>query len=146
MNDVLLRIADSPPTSVTSGATVREAVAAMLAARVGAVAVIDDGALVGIFTERDLMRDVVGQGRDPATTRVHQVMVRDPVSVAPDTRRSVALDLMLERHFRHLPITGHDGRPVGMLSIRNLLAHQVGRLREAMDSLEQYIAADGPGG
>ena len=146
MHDVLLKIADTPPTQVTSSATVAQAVGRMIEARVGAVAVIDDGALTGIFTERDLMRSVVGERRDPDTTQVAEVMVRRPIHVAPDTRRSEALDLMLTRHIRHLPITGADGTVLGMLSIRNLLAHQVERLREGLDSLEQYIAADGPGG
>ena len=145
-HDVLLKLADAPPTNVPSTANVARAVQIMIAARVGAVAVIDDGALVGIFTERDLMRSVVGAHRDPDATTVGEVMVSDPISVQPGTRRSVALELMLTRHIRHLPIVDEAGKPLGMLSIRNLLAHQVERLREGLDSLEQYIAADGPGG
>ena len=146
MNDPLLKIADTPPTSVTGATNVLDAVKTMRAARVGAAAVIDDGALRGIFTERDLMNSVVGAGLDPAATAVEDVMVADPVCVEVGTARSKALDLMLTNHFRHLPVVDVDGRPLGMLSIRNLLHHQVERLREGMESLEQYILADGPGG
>ena len=146
MTDPLLTLADTPPTSVSSDATVREAVTVMSDASVGAVAVIDDGNLVGIFTERDLMRRVINEGRNTDDTTVGEVMVRDPVSVRPDTKRQDALDLMLEHHFRHLPVTGDDGKPIGMLSIRNLLHDQVRQLREDVESLEHYLAADGPGG
>ena len=53
---------------------------------------------------------------------------------------------MLKNHFRHLPITGDDGKALGMLSIRNLLHEQVRRLESDVESLESYLAADGPGG
>jgi CBS domain-containing protein len=142
----LMKICDSPPTSVTPAATVMDAVHAMVAARVGAVAVLDGERLRGIFTERDLMRRVVAEGRDPRTTRVADVMVGDPVSVGADTTRERALDLMMEHHFRHLPVVDAKGRAIGMVSIRNLLRHQVVRLSEDVRALEQYLAADGPGG
>jgi CBS domain-containing protein len=146
MTGPLLKIADTPPTSVPSDATVQAAVAVMLEARVGAVCVIDDGALTGIFTERDLMRSVVGAGLDPAATAIGDVMVGEPRSIVVGSSRAQALELMLKKHIRHLPVLDVDGRPLGMLSIRNLLRNQVERLRDGMDSLEQYLLADGPGG
>ncbi len=146
MNVPLLKLADSPATSVASATSVADAVRSMIDARVGAVAVIDDDKLKGIFTERDLMTRVVGEARDPSATTIADVMVSDPVSVTPETKRSDALDLMVEKHFRHLPIVDVDGRLLGMLSIRNLLSHQVERLSDSVTSLEQYLAADGPGG
>lgn len=146
MHDPLLKIADTPPTAVTGDTMVLDAVKTMRTARVGAAAVIDDGTLRGIFTERDVMNSVVGAGLDPATTSVADVMVSEPVCVEVGTARSKALTLMLENHFRHLPVVDDEGRPLGMLSIRNLLHHQVERLQDGMDSLEQYLLADGPGG
>ncbi len=142
----LLKLADSPPTTVTPGTSVLAAVDAMRAARVGAVAVVEGDVLRGIFTERDLMLRVVGADLEPAATTVGEVMVSDPVSVQADTPRPEALKVMIDNHFRHLPITDAEGRLVAMVSIRNLLKHQVKRLEGHMASLEQYIAADGPGG
>jgi len=53
---------------------------------------------------------------------------------------------MLERHFRHLPVVDHYGKLLGMLSIRNVLQWRVDDLTQELDSLEQYVANDGPGG
>lgn len=142
----LLKLADSPPTTVSPGTSVLAAVDAMREARVGAVAVVEGEQLKGIFTERDLMLRVVAADLEPAATTVGEVMVKDPVSVKPDTPRPEALKLMIDNHFRHLPIADADGKLLAMVSIRNLLKHQVERLEGHMASLEQYIAADGPGG
>ena len=142
----LLRIAHAPAVTVGTDATVSDAVNAMLDNRVGAVVVADEGKLAGIFTERDLMVKVVGPGLNAATVEIREVMEDDPVSVTAATRRSEALGLMMERHFRHLPVVDDDDTVLGMLSIRNLLQHQLDRLKEQMDSLEQYVLADGPGG
>jgi CBS domain-containing protein len=142
----LLRISHRPPTCVSPSATVREATRRMVEDRVGAVAVVDGDRLVGIFTERDLMVRVVDRGSDPDSVLVADVMGRDPATLPPDGRRGAALDLMVSRHFRHVPITGPAGDVLGMLSIRDLLQHQLHRLSEHMDSLEAYVAADGPGG
>lgn len=146
MNRPLMQIASMPAESVPSDATVQDAVLKMVGARIGAVAVVDDGRLSGIFTERDLMTKVVAKGADITAIKVSDVMVANPLSVASDASRDDAMDLMLKNHFRHLPVTGSDGTLVGMLSIRDLLRHQVNRLRDDVQSLEQYLAADGPGG
>ncbi|MHC5009882.1 MAG: CBS domain-containing protein [Planctomycetota bacterium] len=145
-NSPLLRICRRPPITVPLSASVQGAVQKMVESRVGAVVVLDGDQLAGIFTERDLLVKVAGKGLRPEDVPVRRVMVKDPVSVGYATRRSQALELMLTHHFRHLPVVGPDGHVEGMLSIRHLLHHQVTRLKEQMDSLEQYIAADGPGG
>jgi CBS-domain-containing membrane protein len=62
------------------------------------------------------------------------------------TTASDALTLMLERHLRHLPILGRDSRLLGMLSIRNLLEHEVEGLQRELHSLDQFLSNDGPGG
>ncbi len=146
MIEPLLRVASTPAKTVSMTASVDDAVRLMVETRVGAVAVVDEGNLVGIFTERDVMTKVVHGSLDAARTPVAEVMVRDPVSVGCNTPRSEALELMITNHFRHLPILGADGGLAGMLSIRHLLRHQVERLTGDVDSLEQYLAADGPGG
>ena len=146
MSGPLLKIATCPANCVGPESTVLEAVKQMVEARIGAVAVVDEDTLVGIFTERDLMRKVVHEGKDPSAVPIAEVMVKDPVCVTDDTARKAALDLMIKRHFRHLPVLDKDGKIEGMLSIRDLLQHQVHRLEEDVQSLEQYLLADGPGG
>ncbi len=146
MQTPLLRIASSPATLINASGTVEDAVKLMVAERIGAVAVVDDGSLVGIFTERDLMTKVVATGIDAKNTKISDVMVSNPACVTADTPRSEALDTMLSGRFRHLPVIDDDGGLTGMVSIRDLLQHQMTRLQEDVSSLTQYIAADGPGG
>lgn len=146
MNRPLMQIATSPAEYVSAEDSVEHAVHKMVAGGIGAVAVVDDGRLGGIFTERDLMTKVVSGGGDMTRLRVRDVMVPDPVRVSSETTRDEAMELMLENRFRHLPVTDTDGRLLGMLSIRDLLRHQVDRLRGDVQSLQQYLAADGPGG
>lgn len=146
MSNPLMRIATSPAVAVPVESSVQDAVKRMVDHRIGAVAVTEGAKLTGIFTERDLMTKVVGAGIDASATSIADVMATSPVCVAPDTPRDDALAMMLKGRFRHLPIADEDGSLIGMLSIRDLLQHQVSRLQEDVASLEQYLAADGPGG
>lgn len=142
----ILKMADAPPATVGESATVLEAVELMVRKRVGAVAVAKDERLLGIFTERDVMLRVVMARRDPARTSMAEVMTSDVVSAGIEMTAGEALALMIERHFRHLPILDAAGRVLGMLSIRNLLESRVDDLTRELDSLEVYLTADGPGG
>jgi CBS domain-containing protein len=142
----ILRIAHVPPPSVTPKTVVRDAVRQMTERRVGAVAVVEDGRLVGIFTERDLMTKVVQQGLDPDSTPVREVMVEDPLALPPTAARSLALERMIQGHFRHVPIVDESRRVLGMLSIRHLLQERLEAMKQEVDSLESYLSADGPGG
>lgn len=146
MTQPLRKIADCPGSCVAPDATVQDAVKKMIADRVGAVAVVEDGRVRGIFTERDLMTKVVGEGLDASRTPVTEAMAVDPVTASLDMRRGEAVDLMLENHFRHIPVVDDEGSFVGMVSIRQLLRHQMGRLQENVQALEHYLGADGPGG
>lgn len=87
---------------------------------VGALAVFDRGLLRGIVTERDLVR-AVADGVDPAATPVERYMTADPATIGPDDDVSRAAGLMVRLGVRHLPVV-EAGRPVGMLSARDLLA------------------------
>ena len=142
----LLRIAHVPPPTVELGVSVLQAVAVMARLRVGAVAVVDGGALRGIFTERDLMLRVVQQGLGPETTRVRDVMTSEVKTVTDGATTEEAIDLMLVGHLRHVPILAADGKLLGLLSIRDLLEDRMHDLNREVSSLEQYMANDGPGG
>src|SRR5882724_8397976 len=113
---------DPVAAAVSVDTCVPDAVRLMLNRHVVAVAVIDSqNRVAGIFTERDVLRKMALSGDDPAKKPVHDVMTT-PVELATlATGPGEALAIMLERHFRHLPVVDHDGNLLGMLSIRNLL-------------------------
>lgn len=142
----LLKIASVPPASVTPNASVLEAVETMAERGVGAVAVVDNGQLRGIFTERDVMMRVVLRHRSPKDARVEDVMTSPAETITAETTEEDALVHMVERHVRHLPIVDGNGQLAGMLSIRNLLEHRVDELARELHSLDQYLSNDGPGG
>jgi CBS domain-containing protein len=142
----LLKIAHVPPAHVEPGASVLHAVEVMAEEGVGAVAVVEEGQLRGIFTERDVMLRVVLRNRRPQDTQISEVMTSPVETVLEETSAEEALTHMLDRHLRHLPIVGEDGRLLGMLSIRNLLEHMVEDLSRELHSLDQYLLNDGPGG
>jgi len=101
--------------------SVAEAADRMARNRIGAVLVLDDARLLGIFSERDLLTRVIGKQRDLHTTRVGEVATRDVVCVdVAQTIRSVVETFRTHR-FRHLPVT-REGRAVGILSTRDFLA------------------------
>lgn len=127
------------PLVISPEATVMDAVEASLAARVGAVAVIKDDQLVGIFTERDMMYKVVAQRLDPDTTPIRKVMTSPVLTVPPEKRPDEVLELMLEKHIRHLPISTDGKKVEGMLSIRNILQYLVQHLRQDLNYMEAYV-------
>ena len=146
----LLKVAHVPPATVEPGATVSDAVSVMAREGVGAVALLvkaGKGELQGIFTERDVMLRVVQQKRDPSATQVRDVMTSPVETASEETTSAEALTLMLERHFAaSCRFVGNDGHLLGMLSVRNLLEDQVEHLKRELDSFDQYLSNDGPGG
>ena len=100
--------------------TVADVVAMMLANRVSAVVVVEDGAVAGIFTEHDIVARVVARRRDPHTVEVGEVMTREPFTVGPDATLGHALVLMHERSIRHLPVV-ENGRAIGIVCARDAL-------------------------
>ena len=100
-------------------ATVLEAARMMAYLRIGALLIVEDDKLVGIFSERDALTRVVAKELDPATTTLAQVMTAGPITIAPDATVQQALDIMAEKGFRHLPVL--DGEKIGaIVSIRDL--------------------------
>lgn len=105
-------------------ATVADAARLMREKRVGAVMVVEEGKLAGVFTERDALFRVVAESRNVETTRLSEVMTRKPQTVSPDKTFSDALHIMHEGGFRHVPVV-EDGRPVGMISCRDALGPEL---------------------
>ena len=147
MDSVLLRLARRPPVTIRRDATVLEAVRVMLENQVGAALVLEDGRAVGVFTERDIMGKVVAERRDPETTKVATVMTSPVHTIPAEAEPAAALELMLDKHIRHLPLVDVQRRVVGILSMRYLMRHQIDRLQDRARSLENYLGSEGhPGG
>jgi CBS domain-containing protein len=142
----LLRLAHVPSPIIGPMISVLDAVGVMARHHVGAVTVVDQGVLRGIFTERDLMLRVVQEGRNPGTTLVRDVMTSDVKTLTEDATADEVIEVMLVGHLRHVPVLGRDGRVLGLLSIRALLEDKVHDLSREVSALEQYMANDGPGG
>jgi CBS domain-containing protein len=117
-------IEDQELVTAPESATVAQAARLMKEKRVGAVMVVEEGKLVGMFTERDALFRVVAESRDARTTRLSEVMTRNPQSVDPRKTFSDALHIMHEGGFRHVPVV-EDGRPVGMVSCRDALGPEL---------------------
>jgi len=141
----ILDLCDKEIAAVSPASSVAEAIRLMLAHRVGAVAVVDAGRVVGVFTERDVLRKLVLSGRDPEEIPVRQMMTSPVETASPETTSGEALVSMLQHHFRHLPVVDPSGKLLGVLSIRDLLHGQMEELRRQLDSLEEYVASEGPG-
>ncbi|HUJ91384.1 MAG TPA: CBS domain-containing protein [Gaiellaceae bacterium] len=105
--------------TVEPSSSIGEAAEKMNAAGVGAVVVVEDFVrIVGIVTERDLLRAVASRAR-AAEARVRQWMTPDPVTIGPETSIEDAAELMFKHNFRHLPVV-KDGRALGIVSLRVL--------------------------
>lgn len=100
--------------------TLAEAAAKMRQQQTGSLLIMDGSRLSGIVTERDLLK-VVGDGQDPKSVTIRDVMTPDPVTVSPDSSIQEAARIMFDKWFRHLPVTTGDGEVVGIISLRDLL-------------------------
>jgi CBS domain-containing protein len=98
---------------------------------------------VGIFTERDVLVRVVDAGRDPAATRVEEVMTRELAVIRSATRVEEAMSVMTEKRCRHLPVV-EEGRLAGMISIGDVTRWIVRNQRHTIDDLVSYIGGEYP--
>jgi CBS domain-containing protein len=125
--------------TIGKDATVLEAALVMNEHRVGAVVVLDGGQVAGMFTERDVLRRVVGERRDPVTTPVSAVMTTEVVCCTPETTVEEARVAMKDRRIRHLPVVDGGGRLQGLISIGDLNAHEATSQEQTIHLLNEYI-------
>ena len=131
----LLEWCDEGPAIVSVLASVQEAIRTMLDKDVGAVAVIDEqGIVAGMFTERDVMAKFALSGRDAKTSPVRELMSPMVEMATEETTAAEAFKVMLERHYRHLPVVDDHGKVLGILSIRNILEARIDDLLADLDS------------
>jgi CBS domain-containing protein len=115
---------------VEPAATVREAAKAMAQSNVGCTAVLEDGRLLGLFTERDVLKRILLKDLNVDEVRVSEVMTREIVTCGPKTDVRLARLLLRDHHIRHLPVVEEDGSLLGVLSIRDLVLEELDELRK----------------
>jgi CBS domain-containing protein len=131
----LLQWCDEGPATVSVLASVEDAIRTMLDKAVGACAVIDEqGIVAGMFTERDILSKFALSGRIAKDTPVRELMSPMVEMATDETSAAEAFKVMLERHYRHLPVVDGQGRVLGILSIRNILEARIDDLLEELAS------------
>ena len=125
---------------IDGGATVFEAVTAMVEANVGALLVTDGEEISGIFTERDYLRRIAVEGRRSRDTLVREVMSTPVICITPGTGVDESMALMSDRRIRHAPVV-EDGALVGMISIGDLVKFISQRRSFQIQYLQDYIGA-----
>src|SRR3974390_328397 len=131
----LLVWCDEGPATVSVLATVEDAIRVMMDKDVGAVAVIDEqGIVAGMFTERDVLAKSALSGRPAGQAPVRELMSPMVEMATDETTAAEAFKVMLERHYRHLPVVDDQGKVLGILSIRNILEARIDDLLAEMES------------
>jgi CBS domain-containing protein len=110
-----------PPIVVERGTSVLNAAKLMQKEHVGCVLVVEKGKLDGIFTERDILMKVVGSRSDLTKTKVEEVMTSNPEALQPDDVLAYALNYMRVGGYRHVPVVDEQERPVGVVSVKNVV-------------------------
>ncbi len=107
--------------------------------RIGAVPVIEDGAVIGIFSERDVIYCIASKGAAALDYPVAEVMTSPAVTVESDLPALTALSLMTRRRIRHLPVVESDGRIAGFISIGDLVKYRIDRIEGEANAMRDYI-------
>lgn len=123
--------------------TVRAASRLMAEKKIGALLIVEQGRIAGIFTERDALNKVLAASLDPDKTLLAQVMVRDPQTIRADKPLAYALHMMAEGGFRHVPVVDADGAPLGMVSARDALGQDMVDLERDMRRLQELETSIG---
>ncbi len=124
--------------SISSKASIADAVALLAEKRIGALPVIDGGKVCGIFSERDVLYGLARDGAKLLEQRVSDVMISPAITVEPDSPVLSALSLMTRRRIRHLPVV--DGEtPIGFVSIGDLVKYRIDRIEAEAAAMREYI-------
>ncbi len=129
--------------AVSPSATISDAVAEMNRHRVGSVLVLESGRLVGIFTERDILRRVVGADLDPRQARVADVMTAGVITITRESTVEETMTLFTEKRCRHLPVV-ENGKLIGTISIGDITRWMADHHRAEAEHLKNYITGGFP--
>jgi CBS domain-containing protein len=134
----ILQARDSETFSIAGSASVREAVALLAEKRIGALPVIDDGTVCGIFSERDVIYSIAKMGATALDEKVATVMTSPAMTVEPDSAVMAALSLMTRRRIRHLPVV-NGGKVHGFVSIGDLVKYRIDKIESEAQAMREYI-------
>jgi len=126
--------------TVSPDETVVAAAALLHTRRVGAMVVVEHGEVVGILSERDLVRLVAEGGEDALSRPISHCMTRDVVFAAPSETLDILMSRMTDRRMRHLPVLD-NGRLAGIISIGDLVKYKISEIEHEADGLKAYISA-----
>jgi len=135
----LLKAKPSRMVAIKPQDTVLDAIRLMATENIGAAIVMTGDKLVGILSERDYARKVVLMGRSSETTLVEEIMTANVICVSPRTKSRDCMALMSEKNIRHLPVVD-NGRVIGMVSVRDIVADIIADQDFTISQLEQYIS------
>ena len=135
---------DSTHYAVKADETVLKALRVMAGAGIGSVLVMDEGRIVGIFTERDYSLKGELEGRTARDTYVREVMTEEMYTVTTETSTEECMALMMQHHIRHLPVV-ENGKLLGIVSIRDVVAAELEQRENKIKGLEDFIRASGFG-
>lgn len=124
--------------SIAPNRPVFDALVILAEYKIGALVVLEDGKLVGIFSERDYAREVILKGRSSKTTQISEVMTNKVLFGNPDDTVEQAMSIMSEKRIRHFPVV-EDDKVVGMLSIGDLVKETIAYQKDLIRQLESYI-------
>jgi len=135
----ILAVKGTAIETISPQASAYEAAARMSERNIGSLVVIDEGRLIGVITERDILQRVVAQGRDSNATRVEEVMTSEIVCCQMHTTLQEASGVMKNRRLRHLPVVSEAGQLQGLISIGDLNAAQSHAQEQTIHLLHEYI-------
>ena len=124
--------------SIDGNSSVAEAIALLAEKRIGAVPVVDNGGVAGVFSERDVIYCLRSDGAEMLGWPVAQVMTAPAITVTRDVSVLAAMSQMTQRRIRHLPVV-EDGRLIGIVSIGDLVKFRIDRIEEEAEALRTYI-------
>jgi CBS domain-containing protein len=145
LNDTIAALSPAEPICLSETATVHEAVRTMLAHRQAGVLVTDaHGRLAGIFTERDVLTRVVGRDLDARQTPLSEVMTRDPEALTASDRVAYAIHCMSVAGYRTIPLVDGEGRPIGVVTVSDVVRWLASLFPEAVLNLRPGDALKHP--
>jgi CBS domain-containing protein len=128
-----------PVYSVGPNATVREALEVMAQQNIGALLVLDDDSLAGIFSERDYARKVVLKGKSSSDAKVSEIMTSKVITINTKHTIDQCMQIMTDNHIRHLPIV-NDQKVMGLISIGDVVREMIAYQKSMIEQLQSYIA------
>jgi len=128
-------------TTIAPDETVFRAIEIMAERDIGALVVVANDAPVGLLTERDYARQVILKGRSSVNTAIRDVMVENFQAVTPDDTVEACMELMTDKHIRHLPVL-ENGRLAGLVSIGDLVKSVIDQQRSTIEQLVGYVSGN----